>query len=140
MVFPLLFFPLLLPPLSTWEALGNRGDTESVLDRLGLRSSSERDKLMGSVVVVVLLCCDCWRVKELLLGVAGVGAEMLLLLFLLLLSNEVEEPAEDHAGTGGLLILGETAIFLDGCWEEDEYGDEEEGVGQSPDCCICELH
>lgn len=62
---------------------------------------------------------------------------LLLLLLLLLEADEgASNEVEDHAGTGGLLNFGETAIFLDGCCEEDGYGEEEEGVAQSPDCYV----
>lgn len=87
--------------------------------------------------MVCCCCCGVERWNELLLGVAGVVADMLLLVLLLLDEDEgVSTEVEDHAGTGGLLRLGETAIFLDWCCEEDWYGEEDEGVAQSPDCYV----
>lgn len=81
--------------------LENRGDVTSEFDRLGLRSSSDKDRLIGNDGGTP----GRWR--ELFRGVAGPG------LF------ECTEPSEDHAGTGGLFGFGDSASFLDGwglCW------------------------
>lgn len=68
---------------------------------MGLRSSSERDKLMGIVDGVV-------RGKELFLGVDGATG---VADTLGVLCNEV---SDDHDGTGGRFWFGETATFLAG--------------------------
>ncbi len=75
----------------------NRGldSPPSGVERLELRSSSDRDKLMGSVGPVCL-------------GMVVLGV---------VLAVEGSEPSEeDHAGTGGRAALGDRAIFLGGGW------------------------
>lgn len=66
---------------------------------MGLRSSSERERLMGSVE-------GAERWKELFRGVVGVADVAAALLFL-----DVDV-SDDHEGTGGRFGLGDTAIFL----------------------------
>lgn len=89
-----------------------RGDVQSELERLGLRSSSERDRLMGRLEGTP-------RWKELLRGVVGCpGLEI--------------DGSEDHGGTGGLLRFGDNASFLEDDCPGWTYG---WGDAQSPDCC-----
>lgn len=74
---------------------------ESVLERMGLRSSSERDRLMGNVEGV-----ERW--KGLGRGVTGVAGVAETLVFFGI------DVSDDHEGTGGRFGLGDTAIFLAG--------------------------
>ncbi len=71
-------------------------DRVSEVDRFGLRSSSDRDRLMGSVGPGCL-CSDFGAAET------------------VLLPPEDVDVSEDHAGTGGRVMFGERAIFLDGC-------------------------
>lgn len=69
---------------------------QSELERLGLRSSSDRDRLMGRLEGTP-------RWNELLRGVVGCpGLEM--------------DGSEDHGGTGGRLRVGDKASFLEEGW------------------------
>lgn len=73
-------------------------ESEPELERLfGLRSSSERDRLMGRVCIVFE--------RDGVLGAC------------LLLCGKVvmEEGSLTQGGTGGRVWFGDTAIFLDGC-------------------------
>lgn len=69
----------------------------SEFERFGLRSSSDKDRLIGRVMGTG----RC--VVELLRGVAGTGL------------LEPIDDSEDQAGTGGLVRLGDIASFFDGC-------------------------
>lgn len=102
--------------------LGKCGDVESEADRLGLRSSSDRDRLMGRDDGAVP------RWIELLRGVAGCCCPCCC-------PDLDRDGSEDHGGTGGRLRLGDTASFLEGwgpCCPYDEW----DGDGQSLDCCL----
>lgn len=69
---------------------------QSELERLGLRSSSDRDRLMGRLEGTP-------RWNELLRGVVGCpGLDM--------------DGSEDHGGTGGRLRVGDRASFLEEGW------------------------
>ena len=85
------------PPAAAGMALANCGEVESEFERLGLRSSSDRERLIGKVIGTG----RC--VVELLRGVAGTG-----------LFDPIDD-SDDHAGTGGRVRLGDIASFFEGC-------------------------
>ena len=92
----------------------------------GLRSSSERERLMGRRgwgAVVLLLRWVLWWLEEGLVLVCFGFAE-------------VEASREPQDGTGGRFRLGEAmAIFLLACWPGVVGGN---GVDQSVgDCFVC---